>query len=97
MFYNGKVERIGNVRRFIQREGLITNYMGGWTFYSDDGKLELYFEPLREIKSKYNYLVIRNHSRQILGFYSGTIKLDNGKEIEIKNELGFAEKNSCRW
>lgn len=97
VLYNGLVEKIGDIRFYIQKEGKRTNYLGSWTFYSEDGKLELCFEPLLQVKTGVNLLVLKNRTRMVLGYYSGKLTLDNGTEVEIERSLGFSEKVSNKW
>ena len=97
IFFNGKVEKVGKVKPIIRRNGFRYNYLGDWSFVSDDDKLELIFEPVLEIKKGLNLLLFKNRSRKIIGFYSGKLKLDNGKEILIEKALGYTEKNDNLW
>ena len=97
LYYNGKIEHIKHVTCNIRKGSFKYNYLGDWTFYSDDAKLELIFEPIFEIKRGLNLLFLKNRSRLICGFYSGKLKLDNGKEIEIRRALGFSEKTDNLW
>ena len=95
--YNGRVEKIGDIKFYIQRNGSRTNYLGSWTFYSEDGKLELCFEPILQVKRGIDLLLIKNRTRMVLGYYSGKLTLDSGKEVEIERSLGFSEKVSNKW
>lgn len=97
ILYNGKIEKVGDIRFYIQKEGIKTNYLGSWTFYSDDGKLELCFEPVLQVKHGVDLLFVKNRTRMVLGFYSGKLTLDNGTEVEIERSLGFSEKVSHKW
>ena len=95
--YNGKVEKVGDIRFYIQRNGRKTDYLGSWTFYSEDGKLELCFEPVLQVKHGVDLFFIKNRTRTVLGYYSGKLVLDNGTEVEIERSLGFSEKVAHKW
>ena len=97
LFYNGKIEKINHVTCNIRKGNFKYNYLGDWTFYSDDAKLELIFEPIMQIKRGFNLLLLKNRSRLIVGYYSGKLKLNNGEEIEIRRSLGFSEKTDNLW
>lgn len=97
IFYNGKTHKLGDVRIKIQREGDKRDYMGTWTFYSDDRRLELVFEPIIDRYAPFNALVLAFIPHQVFGKYTGKLILDDGKEIEIKDVLGFAERVVNRW
>ena len=37
------------------------------------------------------------HSHQVFGLFSGTLVLNDGTVIKLKNKLGFAEKVHNKW
>ena len=63
---------------------------------SNDGILDLIFEPLFDRHADTNAVFIRSNQHQVFGRYSGTIKIGN-EEIIIKNQVGFIEKVFNRW
>jgi len=97
ILYNGLVEKISNIRVYNNKKGKKANANGSWTFYSEDGKLELCFEPLIKINQGVNLFFINNKTTTILGSYSGKIILDNGQEVELDRTLGFSESVRNRW
>ena len=97
IFYNGKAHKVSTTAINIQRDGRERNYMGTWTFYSDDGKVELTFEPIVDRYVPFNVVFIKFIPHQVFGKYSGTLTLDDGTKIQIKNMLGFAERVVNRW
>ena len=47
--------------------------------------------------AKVNLLVLCSDQHQIFGRYTGTVILDDGKKVEIRNLMGFAEKVRNKW
>lgn len=97
IFVDGKAHKIGDVRINIRREQRKRDYMGTWTFYSDDGRLELMFEPILDRYAPFNALVVAFIPHQVFGKFSGRLILDDGTTMEIDNILGFAERVVNRW
>lgn len=97
IFVDGKAHKLENVSINIQRKNKKRDYLGTWTFYSDDGKLELMFEPIVDRYCPFNALVVAFIPHQVFGRYTGKLKLDSGDEIIIENQLGFAERVVNRW
>ena len=42
-------------------------------------------------------MVIDGDVHQMFGRYSGTIRLDDGQEMEVRDLIGFAEEHRARW
>ena len=97
IFYNGAVHKLEDVSIYIQKSKFGHDFMGTWTFYSSDGKLELIFEPILEHKSPLAILPMKNVSSQVFGRFFGKLILDDGKIIELENVLGIAEKVINLW
>ena len=97
IFVNGKAHKVGEVKINIRREKRKRDYMGTWTFYSDDGKVELMFEPILDRYAPFNALVLAFLPHQVFGKYSGKLILDDGSSLEIDNIPGFAERVVNRW
>ena len=97
IFVNGKAHKVGDIRINIRRDNRKHDYMGTWTFYSDDGRIELMFEPILDRYAPFNALVIAFLPHQVFGKYSGKLILDDGNVIEIDNVPGFAERVVNRW
>jgi len=97
IFVDGKVHKIGGIKIYIQKEGFRTNYLGTWTFYSDDGRIELIFEPYIQKKKGFNALIFKHKPNQVFGKYHGKVILDDGQEIDFENMPGFAERVDNRW
>jgi hypothetical protein len=59
-------------------------------------RIDLTFTPFYERVAKSNMLVVRSEVHQCFGIYSGVLRLD-GREIEVKNHVGWAEEHFAKW
>ena len=95
VFYDGKAHKFGpvDVEVFPKPDG----YMKPWHFISQDGKFDLTMKPFYDHHSDLNVLVMRMHSHQAHGLWSGTVTLDDGTKLEIKDMYAFCEYVENRW
>ena len=94
LFYDGKLHKFGSidVKHFVKNR-----YMEKWEFESEDGRFNLTLTPTLDHHSDLNLLVLRMNSHQVHGVYNGTVKLDDGTVLEIKDMYGFCEYVENRW
>ena len=97
IYYEGKVHKLDDAKIYIQKNGLKTNFLGSWTFYSKDGLLELFFEPVIKDTQKLNAVFLKYVPHRIFGYFNGKMTLDDGSEIAIEHIPGIAEKVENRW
>lgn len=86
-------DHIGDLTLILPDE----NYMEPWKFEPSDKRLELDFVPVHDRQSgaqKGEYYCTQH---QVFGKFSGTVVLDDGTVLEIKDLLGFAEKVGNDW
>ncbi len=95
VFYDGKAHKIGavDVETFPKPD----KYMQPWRFHSEDGRFALTMEPFYDHHSDLNIGVMRMHSHQVHGKWSGTVVLDDGKVLQISNFYAFCEYVENRW
>ena len=93
IFYNGKAHKIEQVTFHIPEN----DYLKPWKFTSSDSRFEMDFNPIIDRHSNTNLLIIKSNQHQVFGKFSGKVILDNGKEIQVNNFTGFAEKVINRW
>ena len=67
-----------------------------WGMRSQDGILDLRFEPAGQRSEKRNAVVIASNFTQFFGRYYGRISLP-GEELELSGQWGFAEDHFARW
>ena len=95
VFYDGKAHKIGavDVETFPKPD----KYMQPWRFHSEDGRFNLTMEPFYDHHSDLNVGVMRMHSHQVHGKWSGTVILDDGKTLHIQDFYAFCEYVENRW
>lgn len=93
ILYEGKLHKLANVAcRFDEADR-----MRPWTFTASDDRLSLDFTPIYEQHTKQDLGFARAELFKIHGHYSGTLVLDDGTRLEIKDVLGFAEHMAQKW
>ena len=95
IFYDGKAHKIGavDVETFPKPD----RYMQPWRFLSEDGRFNLTMQPFYDHHSDLNVLAMRMHSHQVHGLWSGTVTLDDGQVLEIRDFYAFCEYVENRW
>ena len=95
LFYDGKAHKVGavDVEVFPKPD----KYMQPWHFISEDGRFDLTMTPFYDHHSDLNALVMRMHSHQVHGLWNGTVTLDDGTVLEIKDMYAFCEYVENRW
>ena len=95
VFYDGKAHKIGavDVETFPKPD----RYMQSWHFLSEDGRFNLTMQPFYDHHSDLNVLAMRMHSHQVHGLWNGTVTLDDGRVLEIKDFYAFCEYVENRW
>ncbi|MBQ2693127.1 MAG: DUF2804 family protein, partial [Clostridia bacterium] len=72
-------------------------YMEPWHFVSEDGRFDMTMKPFYDHHSDINALVMRMHSHQVHGLWSGTATLDDGTVLHIEDMYAFCEYVENRW
>ncbi|MBI9083582.1 MAG: DUF2804 domain-containing protein [Desulfobacterales bacterium] len=93
IFFDGVAHKLGQVTFHFNP----ADYMKPWTIDSDDGRLNIDFEPIVDRNSALNLFVIASIQHQVFGYMTGTAILDNGEEIKFDRVLGFAEDVFNKW
>lgn len=97
LFCDGRAHKLGRVRFDIPRSGGRDDFMSPWHFADDDGRLELEMRPLLDRKSRTDTLLLCSDQHQVFGLFSGRAVLDDGTEVRLADQLGFAEKVRNKW
>lgn len=95
IFYNGKAQKLGKVTLEKGRSNWMikSDWMDNdWVLKSDDGRLNLTMTPYYDNFTCSRVLVIGNWCHQVFGRFNGTVKLDDGTVLEIKDMMAFCEK-----
>lgn len=97
IFYGGKAHKLSQVTFNIPMKDGMEDYMSPWIFTSDDGRFEMDFVPIIDRAACTDVKLICSDQHQVFGRFTGKAVLDDGKEIYIKDFLGFAEKVHNKW
>lgn len=98
IFYNGKAHKTDLVDFGIPGDKENNpRYMETWHFTSNDNRIDLIFKPIYDRNTPLDFKIIAMLPHQVFGLFSGKLVLDDGKIIEIKDALGFAEKVHNKW
>ena len=97
LFYNGKAHKLDQVVFNIPQKDGRDDFLSPWTIKDNEGRLDLTFEPIIDRAACTNALIILSDQHQVFGRFSGTCTLDDGKVIEIKDIIAFAEKVHNKW
>jgi hypothetical protein len=92
LFYDGIAHKLDQIEFHISDD-----YIKPWKFTSNDSRFELDFVPIIDRADRINALVIETDQHQVFGKFSGKVVLDDGKTLDIKDLVGFAEKVHNRW
>ena len=94
IFYDGKVHKFGavDVEKFPKGR-----YMEEWKIISDDGRFNLTLTPTYDYESQFDIGVAGTHCHQVNGVWNGTVILDDGREIEVKNLHSWCEYVENHW
>lgn len=93
IFYNNKAHKLADIEFHIPKD----DYLKPWKFTSSDNRFEMDFMPVIDRNSNTDFKLLKSIQHQVFGYFSGKVVLDSGKEIYIKDFLGFAEKVINKW
>ena len=97
LFYDGKAHKLSHVKFNIPGGLGKEEYLKPWTFTSDDGRFEMDFAPILDRASCTDFKLLKSDQHQVFGYFTGKAVLDDGRVVEIKDFLGFAEKVENKW
>lgn len=93
LFYDGVCHKLDDITFHIPKD----DYMKPWKFTSSDGRFEMDFHPVLDRAAKTSALVIVTDQHQVFGRMSGKAVLDDGKMIEVRDMMCFAEDVHNRY
>ncbi len=99
LFYDGKSHKLPCRVEFQisgDKEGK-PRYMEDWKFVSEDKRVDCVFKPIIDRYEPFDLKVMCMIPHQVFGKISGKCVLDDGTVIELKDEIGFAEKVHNKW
>jgi hypothetical protein len=93
IFYQGSAHKLDEVT-FHMDTG---NYLAPWKITSSDGRFEMDFLPLVDRQSQTNLIALKSIQHQVFGHFTGTVVLDDGRQLKLDHVLGFAEDVLNWW
>ena len=97
LFYGGKAHKLGQVQFLVPMKNGREDYLSPWRFTSDDGRFEMDFMPILDRAACMDVKLLKSDQHQVFGRFTGRAVLDDGREIRVKDFLGFAEKVENKW
>jgi len=92
-FIDGKLHKLDQVTFHIPS----SNWLSTWRFTSNDNRLEMTFHPHQERIDRRGLLFHTSTRRQVFGFFSGKVQLEDGSVIEFQHLTGFAERSKTQF
>ncbi len=92
LFCDGVAHKLAKVVFEIPGARGREDYLQPWRIHDDQGRLDLVFQPVLDRASKTSALLVSNRQHQVFGRFSGTVRLDNGSALTLKDFTGFAQK-----
>ncbi|QSP96263.1 DUF2804 domain-containing protein [Marinobacter salinisoli] len=68
-----------------------------WRVTTDDGRVDLMFEPAGVRQERLNVFVLASNFRQFIGTFSGFITHEGGERLAIASMRGLMEDHYARW
>lgn len=97
VFYDGICHKISQV--YLENDPEIhNNWMQPWHFISTDGRLDLTMTPFYDNYSNLmplNLFGMKTH--QVHGLFNGSVMLDDGTMLEVRDMYAFCEKVYNKW
>ncbi|MDN3610298.1 DUF2804 domain-containing protein [Vibrio ostreicida] len=90
---NGHRHHLGPVHFHFDRLRTLPN----WHIYSEDGRVNLSFNPLYQRSEKRNLIILKSNFRQFIGMFSGSIQDEVGQRHDIDQAVGLTEDHFARW
>ena len=97
LFYDGTAHKLDRLTFNIPQKDGKDDFMSPWTFTSSDGRFETAFTPILDRAAYANVGPICSDQHQVFGYMDGALTLDDGRKIELRHFLAFAEKVSNKW
>jgi len=92
VWIDGKMHKVDMVDFQLDRY----HHSHAWSLRSNDGIINLHFEPAGQRKEKTNAIIAATNFTQHFGRYYGEI-LINGETIHLDGEWGFTEDHYAKW
>jgi hypothetical protein len=92
-FVDGRLHKLDQVTFHISP----ADWLEPWRFTSNDKRLEMTFIPHQERNERHQMFFHYLSRRQMIGSFSGKIRLDTGEELEFHDLTGITERRRTRF
>lgn len=94
VFVDGRAHKLDRVA-FVLPAGPLDG--APWQFTSNDQRFEMTFTPIVNRRERIDLGLFKTFQDQVFGRFSGTVVLDDGAALEVRDLVGFAEKVRNKW
>ncbi len=94
VFVDGRAHKLDRVQ-FVLPDGPLDG--APWQFTSNDQRFTMTFQPIVNRRERINLGLFQTLQDQVFGRFTGTVVLDDGAALEVRDLVGFAEKVRNRW
>jgi hypothetical protein len=92
LWCGGRLLPLGRARFEFNKRDVLDE----WRVSTDDGALQLRFQPIFAHREDRDYRVVQSHFAQPIGLFQGTVKLPD-RTVEVVNLGGVTEDQDVRW
>ncbi len=93
LFIDGKIHKLEGVH--FERDS--QNELSPWNIRDKSGKIEVHFEPSLYQFGRTGHVFMSKEETHIYGEFRGNITIDEGRDIEFINVMGFIECAKNKW
>ena len=93
VFVDGVAHKIGKLAIELDDR----DFMKPWRVKSEDGRFDLILTPTLDRAAASDLLILASIQHQVFGHWAGSVLLEDGRRVEVKDLLGFCEKVRNRW
>ncbi len=95
LFFEGKCHKLGKVDVKVSPKG---RWMEPWVFVEESGRFDLTMTPFFDNATGVKVAgLIGARCHQVHGYWNGTVTLDDGTKLEIKDMYAFCERMENLW
>ena len=73
------------------------DFMQPWRMTAPSGGVDLTFTPFLERVAASNVWLVRSEVHQMFGHYNGSMRVDGGEQVRVKDLVGWAEDHVALW
>jgi hypothetical protein len=93
LFYDGEAHKISEINLDLYDGGLMSKKQ----ITSDDGSFEMEFTPVYNRYMESKILFVSRKCNMLFGYFNGHVRLNDGRELEVKDLMAFAEHSANKW